>query len=99
MPKVSTPQQSAAAAAAPARKEAAATATNTASSAGVAVSVSAAVRDLEQANRGESPDVDLDKVQAVRQAIADGRYSVNAEAIADKLLANAQEMLDRTSRR
>ncbi|MEK9803984.1 MAG: flagellar biosynthesis anti-sigma factor FlgM [Curvibacter sp.] len=97
MPKVTSPaQQAGAGAAAPAKKEAAATATSTASSAGVAVTVSASVRSLEQANRGESAaDVDMDKVNAVRQAIEDGSYVVNPEAIADKLLANAQEMLDR----
>ncbi len=95
MPKVTPQQQAGAGAAAPAKKEAAATATSTASSAGVAVTVSASVRSLEQANRGESAaDVDMDKVNAVRQSIEDGTYVVNAEAIADKLLSNAQELLD-----
>ncbi len=72
------------------------TAAKNASSAGVAVTVSTSVRALEQANRGEAADVDADKVNAVRTAIENGTYVVNAEAIADKLLANAQEMLDRT---
>lgn len=92
MPKVTPQQQAGAGAAAPAKKEAAATAASTASSAGVAVTVSNAVRNLEQANRTEA-DIDTDKVNAVRQAIADGSYVVNAEAIADKLLSNAQDML------
>jgi len=96
MPKVSTSQPAASGAAAPAKKEAAATAASTANSAGVAVTVSTSVRELEQANRGEAAEVDMDKVQAVRTAIENGTYEVNAEAIADKLLANAQEMLNRT---
>jgi negative regulator of flagellin synthesis FlgM len=33
----------------------------------------------------------------VKAAIQDGTFTVNAEAIADKLLANAQELLNRTS--
>lgn len=98
MPKVSAPSTAASDAAAPAkaRQEAAATASSTASSSGVAVTVSTAVRNLEQANRGEAADIDMDKVNAVRQAIEDGTYVVNPEVIADKLLANAQEMLNRT---
>lgn len=36
------------------------------------------------------------KVEAVRSAIEQGTYVVNPEVIADKLLANAQEMLNRT---
>lgn len=96
MPKVSTPPAAASGAAAPAKKEAAATASSTASSAGVAVTVSTSVRTLEQANRGETADIDTDKVNAVRTAIEQGTYVVNAEAIADKLLGNAQEMLNRT---
>jgi negative regulator of flagellin synthesis FlgM len=75
---------------------AAAAAASNAGSAGVAVTVSTSVRALEQANRGETADVDTDKVNAVRTAIENGTYVVNPEAIADKLLANAQEMLDRT---
>lgn len=96
LPKVSTPSSTASGAAAPAKKEAAATATSAASSSGVAVTVSTSVRSLEQANRGEAADIDTEKVNAVRQAIEDGTYVVNAEVIADKLLSNAQEMLNRT---
>lgn len=76
----------------------AATATQTAKSAGVAVTVSTTARTLEQVSRGDTAEVDTDKVNAVRSAIEQGTYVVNAEAIADKLLANAQEMLDRTRR-
>ncbi len=67
-------------------------------SAGVAVTVSTLARGLEKTGRGESSaDIDLQKVAAVRSAIQQGTYVVNPEAIADKLLSNAQEMLHRTS--
>jgi negative regulator of flagellin synthesis FlgM len=36
---------------------------------------------------------DAEKVARLRQAVADGTYRVNAEAIADRLLANAQDLL------
>lgn len=35
-----------------------------------------------------------EKVEAMKQAIANGTFQVNAEAIADKMLANAAEMLN-----
>ena len=76
----------------------AASATQTAKSAGVAVTVSTTARTLEQAGKGDMAEVDTEKVNAIRAAIEQGAYVVNAEAIADKLLANAQEMLDRTRR-
>jgi negative regulator of flagellin synthesis FlgM len=41
---------------------------------------------------------DAAKVERVSQAIKDGTYKVNPEAIADKLIANAQELLTRTYR-
>ena len=41
---------------------------------------------------------DAAKVAAMSAAISEGRFVVNAEAIADKLLANAQELLDRNRR-
>ncbi|QDL56106.1 flagellar biosynthesis anti-sigma factor FlgM [Rhodoferax aquaticus] len=63
-------------------------------SAGVAVTVSTQARALEQADVAE---VDTQKVAKVRTQIEQGTYKVNAEAIADKLLSNAQEMLKRTT--
>ncbi len=77
---------------------AAASAAPNARSAGVAVTVSTLARGLEKTGRGESSaDIDTQKVAAVRSAIQQGTYVVNPEAIADKLLSNAQEMLNRAS--
>jgi negative regulator of flagellin synthesis FlgM len=42
---------------------------------------------------GTSGEFDADKVARVGQAIADGTFKINPEAIADKLIANAQELL------
>jgi negative regulator of flagellin synthesis FlgM len=64
--------------------------------AGVAVTVSTLARSLESANRGQSADIDLKKVEAVKFAIQQGTYKIDADAIADKMLSNAQEMLGRT---
>jgi len=63
--------------------------------AGVAVTVSGLARSLESSSRGQAADMDLKKIDAVKSAIQQGTYKVDAEAIADKLLSNAQEMLDR----
>jgi negative regulator of flagellin synthesis FlgM len=60
------------------------------------VTVSGLARGLEKAAANE-PEVDAGKVNAMKQAIADKSYVVNAGAIADKLLANAREMLQRTT--
>lgn len=78
--------------------EAAATAKSTASSAGVSVSVSKLARSLEKPEVSAPGDIDTAKVDKVKAAIQDGSYTVNAEAIADKLLSNAQEMLNRTTK-
>lgn len=99
LPIVSTPPAASGTSAASAKaasQGAAATASRNASSAGVSVTVSAQVRTLAQADRSESADVDMDKVNAVRSEIEQGTYVVNPEVIADKLLSNAKEMLDRT---
>lgn len=44
------------------------------------------------ANGNESV-FDADKVQRIAEAIRDGKFEINAEAIADKLIANAHELL------
>jgi negative regulator of flagellin synthesis FlgM len=43
-------------------------------------------------------DFDAEKVERISQAIADGSFQVNAEVIADKLIANAQELLGKVQR-
>ena len=40
-------------------------------------------------------DFDTAKVERISDAISQGKFTVNPEAIADKLLANAQELLSR----
>ena len=42
-------------------------------------------------------EFDAKKVEQVRAAIAEGRFKVNAEAVADKLLASVGELLGRKS--
>lgn len=37
---------------------------------------------------------DAAKVARISQAISEGKFTVNADAIADKLVSNAQELLD-----
>jgi negative regulator of flagellin synthesis FlgM len=62
----------------------------------VAVTVSTLARSLEKPDATQPGDIDTAKVASVKSAIQDGTYVVNPEAIADKLLSNAQEMLNRT---
>jgi negative regulator of flagellin synthesis FlgM len=64
--------------------------------AGVAVTMSSQAKALGKAASSSDGDIDMQKVAAARSAIQEGTYTVNPEAIADKLLSNAQEMLSRT---
>ena len=63
---------------------------NAAATAGVPVTLSRAA--MAPAGRS-TDDFDAVRVKAMRAAIENGSFRVNAEAIADKLLAGAQEML------
>ncbi len=47
-----------------------------------------------QSTEGD-PAFDSAKVERIAQAIRDGKFTVDAEAIADKLIVNAQELLGR----
>lgn len=63
--------------------------------AGVPVTVSKSVRSLDLGSK-TSADIDMVKVQAMRQAIANGSFKINADTIADKLLADAGMFLGAT---
>jgi negative regulator of flagellin synthesis FlgM len=66
--------------------------------AGASVSVSTLARTLEKGDQGVNADFNAQKVADIKASIQEGTYAVNPEAIADKLLANAQEMLDVTAK-
>ena len=63
-----------------------------AKAAGAPVSFSPAARGLETTSRSSS-DFDVDRVNAMRAAIANGTFQFSAQAVADKMLSNAYEML------
>ena len=44
---------------------------------------------------GAASEFDADKVARIAAQVADGSFKVNPEAIADKLIANAQELLSK----
>jgi len=44
------------------------------------------------------PGFDRTRVEAIKQAIVDGRLTVSADVVADKMIASALAMLDRSSK-
>lgn len=66
----------------------------TAASAGSTTVASADVTlsSASSATGGEEP-VNTARVQEIRQAIADGRFQINAGAIADRLIESARELV------
>lgn len=65
------------------------------SASGVTVTLSAQSKSVEGSN---GDVIDTGKVEAMKSAIADGSFTINAEAIADKLISNAREMLTASRR-
>jgi len=59
------------------------------------VELSVAAASLSSA--GANTEFDAEKVERITQAIREGKYIVNAEVIADKLISNAQELLGKSS--
>lgn len=49
------------------------------------------------ADAGADASFDAAKVERIAQAIRDGKFQVNPEKIADKLISNAQDLLNRYS--
>jgi negative regulator of flagellin synthesis FlgM len=86
------PQKTAEKPAAGAELAAAASTTPAKPPAGVTVTLSPST--VSAMGPGGSEVFNTEKVEAMKQAIANGTFQVNAEAIADKMLANAAEMLN-----
>lgn len=57
------------------------------------VAISTAASQLLSGDTAVSGDFDTAKVERIAKAISEGKFEVNAGAIADKLLANAREVL------
>ena len=57
------------------------------------VAISSAAAKLAASNAADDGSFDAAKVARISQAISEGKFTVNANAIADKLVANAQELL------
>lgn len=54
--------------------------------------LSTRLADLETRLAGTEA-FDLKRIDEIKQAISEGRFKVNSNAVADKLIANVQEML------
>jgi negative regulator of flagellin synthesis FlgM len=62
------------------------------------VKLSSTATSLLAAAAAAAPEFDAAKVEKMKQAIADGSFKVDPEAIADKLIANATELLNAAKR-
>lgn len=58
------------------------------------VALSSTAQMAASASGTDDGSFDAAKVNRIAQAISEGKFTVNARAIADKLVANAQELLD-----
>ena len=72
-------------------------ATQTAAEASAQVDISSAATSLMQGVDGSSAEFDAEKVARISQAIADSSLKIDHGAIADKLIANATELLTKAS--
>lgn len=61
------------------------------------VDISSLSAHLQEVGAGETP-VDVQRVAEIKQAIAEGRFQINPERIADGLLASVHEMLSRAGK-
>ncbi len=67
----------------------------TANSTPTKVTMTEVAHQMVQSRQVSAADVDQKKVDAVRSAIEKKTFKVNAEAIADKMLSTAEEMLQK----
>lgn len=73
-------------------KSGGAKASESTTSASVSLSdLSARLHSLDSSN-GVDSSFDAGKVETIKQAIRDGKFEVNSEAVADKLISSAHEL-------
>ncbi len=71
------------------------TAENPATPKGVSVTLGSGTNQLRsmEVNIASAPMIDAKKVAEIKQAISEGRFQINSEAIADGLISNVEDML------
>lgn len=70
------------------------TSTTSAPAPSTQVAISSTAKLAASAAGSDDGSFDAAKVDRIAKAISEGKFTVNARAIADKLVANAQELLD-----
>jgi negative regulator of flagellin synthesis FlgM len=68
-----------------------------ATGAGERVDISSLSTQLQEVGAGETP-MNTQRVAEIKQAISEGRFSINPERIADGLLASVRDMLGRANK-
>lgn len=58
------------------------------------VAISSTAKLAASASGADDGSFDAAKVDRIAKAISEGKFTINARAIADKLVSNAQELLD-----
>ncbi len=53
---------------------------------------SSQLQALESA-MNDTPEIDIGKIEAIKQAISDGSFSISAGRVADKMMDSAREMI------
>lgn len=68
---------------------------------GVSVTLGSATNQMRsmEVNIANAPVVDAKKVAEIKQAISEGRFKINSEAIADGLINNVEDMISASDTR
>lgn len=64
------------------------------SSTSVSLGSTAAQLQSMESSMASSPVVDASKVAEIKQAISEGRFKVNSEVVADRLIETVRELID-----